>query len=119
MNYYKRDITLVRGDTFSNTIIVEDLGQDLEEIKFTCKSGLNDDSDTIFEKELNDGITLIDYNEEEDIRKYAIRVPPEDTKDVQSGTYYYDIRIKVNFDIFTIMKGKLILVQSCGGDIYE
>lgn len=119
MNFYNRDLKVVRGDTFSNTIIVEGLGQNLEAIQFTCKSGLNDNDEEIFTKELNDGITLIEYNEEEDIRKYAIRVAPEDTEDVQSGTYYYDIRIKVNFDVFTIMKGKFILIQSCGGDINE
>ena len=118
MNYYKNDIRHVKGDTYSSGLTVEDLGQDLDTAYFTCRENLNDNSDVLFVKALNNGITLVDYDEENDIRKYAIRIVPEDTKELQSGTYYYDLEIGVNDDIFTIMKGKFIIEQdsSRGGN---
>ena len=121
MNYYTNNIKHVKGDTFSCALIVEDLGQDLDEIKFTCKESANDDAETLFQCSLDDGISLVEYDEEKDIRKYAVRVAPEKTKNLQSGVYYYDEEIKVNSDVFTIMKGRFVLEQDCsrGGNSNE
>ena len=118
MNYYRNDIRHCKGDTFSCALVVEDLGQELDEIYFTCRENLNDNSEILFQCSLNDGISEVEYDEENDIRKYAIRVAPEKTKDLQAGTYYYDEEIKINEDIFTIMKGRFIIEQdsSRGGN---
>lgn len=111
MNYYKNDIRHVRGDTLSHAMFVENLHQDVESVYFTCRDGLNDDSEILFEKSLNNGITYFYYDEEKDIRTYIVRIAPADTKDLQSGTYYYDEQIAVNGDVFTIMKGRFIIEQ--------
>lgn len=111
MNYYRNNIRHVKGDTYSSGLIIEDLGQDLDTAYFTCRDSLNDNSDILFQCSLDDGISLVDYDEEKDIRKYAIRVEPSKTKNLQSGTYYYDLEVGVNSDIFTIMKGKFIIEQ--------
>lgn len=118
MNYYKNDIRHIKGDTYSSALIIENLDQNLDTAYFTCRDTLNDDSEALFVKSLNDGISLVDYDDEEDVRKYAIRIAPEDTEELQSGTYYYDLELGVNGDIFTIMKGKFILEQdsSRGGN---
>ena len=65
----------------------------------------------LFEKSLGHGITIVDYDEANDIRKYAVRIAPYDTKDLQPGTYFYDVQIAVNGDVFTIMRGNFILLQ--------
>ena len=111
MNYYANNIRHVKGDTFSCAVTIENLGQDLDSVYFTCRDSLNDDAEILFEKALGDGITLVDYDQENDIRKYAVRIAPEDTKNVQSGSYFYDLQVGVNYDIFTIMKGKFLLEQ--------
>lgn len=111
MNYYKNDIRHVRGDSFSHPIYVENLHQDLESIYFTCRDGLNDNSEILFEKSLNNGITYMYYDEETDTRTYLVRLSPEDTNELQSGTYYYDEQIAVNSDVITIMKGRFIIEQ--------
>lgn len=118
MNYYRNDIKHVKGDTFSCGFKVEDLGQAIDTAYFTCRENLNDNSEALFVKSLNNGITLVEYDSEEDIREYAVRVAPNDTNNLQSGTYYYDLEIGVNSDIFTIMKGRFILEQdsSRGGN---
>ena len=111
MNYYKNDIKHLRGDTLSHAIFVENLYQDLESIYFTCRDGANDNSEILIEKSLNNGITYMYYDEEKDVRTYVVRIAPEDTKDLQAGTYYYDEQIEVNGDVITIMKGRFILEQ--------
>lgn len=111
MNYYRNNIRHIKGDTFSSGLIIENLNQDLDSVYFTCRDNLNDNSEILFESSLNDGITLVEYDEHKDIRKYAIRIEPSKTKDLQSGTYYYDLEVGVNSDIFTIMKGKFIIEQ--------
>ena len=118
MNYYKNDIRHVKGDTYSSAMVIENLGQALDTAYFTCRENLNDDSEKLFVKSLNNGITQVEYDDENDIRKYAVRIAPSDTKNLQSGAYYYDLEIGVNGDIFTIMKGKFIIEQdsSRGGN---
>lgn len=117
MNYYKNDIRHVKGDTFSSALVIENLEQDLDTAYFTCRDSLNDNSEVLFVKSLDNGITEVEYDAENDIRKYAIRVAPEDTENLQSGTYYYDLELGVNSDIFTIMKGRFIIEQdSSRGD---
>lgn len=118
MNYYRNDIRHCKGDTFSCALVVEDLVQELDEIYFTCRENLNDNSEILFQCSLNDGISEVEYDGENDIRKYTIRVAPSKTENLQSGTYYYDEEIRVNGDVFTIMKGKFIIEQdsSRGGN---
>ena len=111
MNYYKNDIRHIKGDTLCHNIFVEGLYQDLESVYFTCRDSLNDNSEILVEKSLNNGITYIYYDEEKDLRTYVVRIAPEDTKDLQAGTYYYDEQISVNGDVITIMKGKFIIEQ--------
>jgi hypothetical protein len=113
MNYYRNNIRTVKGDTFSCGFTIENLSQNIETAKFTCRGSLNDNSDILFQKSLNDGISLVETDIEHDIKKYAVRVAPDDTKNLQSGTYYYDLEIGVNGDIFTIMKGIFIIEQDC------
>lgn len=118
MNYYTNNIKHVKGDTFSCALVVEDLGQDLDGAFFTCRDSLNEDANILFQCSLNDGITLVEYDAEKDIRKYAVRVDPNKTKDIEPGYYYYDEEIRVNDDVFTLMKGQFIIEQdsSKGGN---
>ena len=111
MNYYNNDIRHIKGDTYSCAFTIEDLEQNLESAKFTCRDSLNDNSNVLFQKTLNNGITLVENDTVNNIKKYAVRVPPDNTKDLQAGTYFYDLEIGVNDDIFTIMKGRFIIEQ--------
>jgi hypothetical protein len=112
MNYYENDIASIRGDTFSHALVVEGMGvEEFESVYFTVRDSLNDDSNILLERSLYNGISLIEYDSEKDIRKYMVRIEPEDTKDIQAGTYYYDEQVAVNGDVFTIMKGRFILKQ--------
>lgn len=112
MNYYTNNIRNVKGNTFSHPIIVENLNQDLEGVYFTCRDSGNDDSNILFQKSLNNGITFMYYDEEKDLRYYVVRIAPEDTENLQTGTYFYDETIFVNGDKITLMKGRFIIEQN-------
>lgn len=57
---------------------------------------------------MNNGITLDRFDENENYF-YKVRVAPGDTQNLEVGKYYYDLQVEVNSDIFTIMKGVLLL----------
>lgn len=93
------NISMVRGDTLSFGFEVEGQTQ-LDSAFFSCKTN-SDDILYIFQKSLNDGISAASATE------YRVRVAPEDTKNVNLGTYYYDLQIGANSDIYTILRGRL------------
>lgn len=111
MNFYTKNIKNVRGDTYSIGFKVEGIEQELDNAYFTCRDNLTDESTILFQKKLDDGITLVD--DTSNIYSYNVRVSPEDTRDIQSGTYYYDLQININEDIFTLMRGLFIIEQDC------
>lgn len=112
MNYYRNNIRHVKGDTYSSAL--EAVNEEVDSAYFTCRDSQNDDSNILFEKSLNNGISLVGTRvteEGETVYQYAVRIAPADTKDIQSGTYFYDLQVGLNGDIFTIMKGKFIIEQ--------
>lgn len=99
----KRNLSMVRGDTFAFAFEVTGIDQ-LDTAFFSCK--INADDETyVFKKSLNDGITAAGNG------KYRVRVAPEDTDFVEAGLYYYDLEIGKNGDIYTVLKGRLKIEQ--------
>lgn len=93
------NILMTRGDTLSFSFEIEGIDS-LDEAYFTCKLN-HDDEEYIFQKSLTDGISVVEAG------KYRVRVAPEDTEEVELGSYYYDLKIEKNNDAFTILKGVL------------
>lgn len=94
-----RNIKFTRGDTYGFNMEID---AELEMAKLTCRASKEKTSKLLFQKTLADGITKVD-----DI--YVIRIAPEDTEDLAVGSYYYDLEIGINGDIYTPLKGKLTL----------
>lgn len=114
MNYYKKDYRHVRGDTFSFAFKIEEFGQELDNAYFSCRDSLSDESNLLFQKTLGDGITKVE--EGDDTYSYSVRVAPSDTRNIPAGTYFYDLQININEDVFTAMKGKFIIEQDSTWD---
>lgn len=106
-NPIKRDIAMIRGDTMSFAFQVQGLkGEIPSEIIFTCKD--TPESDTpLFGVSLEDNISLQSYDGEHDILTYVLRIPPNLTNNIALGRYYYDLQVSVNYDILTLMRGRL------------
>lgn len=97
------NIDMVRGDTLSFGFEVDGI-DNLDTAFFTCKRNA-DDTEYLFQKRLGYGI----YADQEG--KYGVRIAPEDTQNIDPGLYYYDVEVGVNNDIFTILEGRLKIVQ--------
>ena len=102
----KTNLEMIKGDTLSFAVEIEfdDKPQELEKAFFTCKNNL-DDSDVVFQKALGKGISF--SKQERNKMYYVVRIAPEDTKDIESGHYFYDMQIELNSDVFTILTGAL------------
>lgn len=102
----KMNFEMIKGDTLSFAVEIEfdDKPQELEKALFTCKKNL-DDSDVVFQKTLEDGISF--RKQERNKMYYVVRIAPEDTKDIETGHYFYDMQIELNSDVFTILTGTL------------
>lgn len=104
MNVCKNiNLCMVRGDTLAFSFEVEGIDT-LDTAYFSCKANA-DDTEYVFQKSLTDGISLVETG------KYRVRVAPEDTSNIEVGSYYYDLEIGANSDIFTILKGVLKVEQ--------
>ena len=115
INNNELNIENTRGDTLSFGVEIQELGQELDTIYFTCKNNIDDFP--LFQKSLNNGITLDHI--ENNTYYYKVRIAPEDTRDLEIGKYYYDIEIGVNGDIFTIAKGILTLEYDVTSGVIE
>ena len=99
----KLNLCMVRGDTLAFAFEVEGI-TNLDTAYFSCKANA-DDEEYVFQKSLNDGISLVEAG------KYRVRVAPEDTQNIEIGSYFYDLEIGKNSDIYTILKGVLKVEQ--------
>jgi hypothetical protein len=102
----KTNFEVIRGDTLSFAFLVEfdEAPQKLEKADFTCKTNYDDD-DVVIHKELEKGIN---FSRQDGTKLYYIvRIAPEDTKNLETGMYYYDLQIELNGDVFTILNGAL------------
>ena len=100
------NITMSRGDTLMfNVQVFDENGQAMEvdSAFFTCKKRASS-QENVFQKALGSGITQSDG-------MLAVRVAPEDTREVDEGTYFYDMQIGVTPDVYTIKKGILSIEQ--------
>lgn len=108
------NLAMVRGDTFAFGVEIELDGEEqaveIDEAYFSCKKTARD-SDYIFQKSLGNGITKVDD------KTYRVRVAPEDTKDVDPGSYRYDFEIRVDDDIYTPLKGELTIMEDVTRDV--
>lgn len=105
INMNDKDITMVKGDTLAFGVEIYDEDgalMDITSAEFVARQTYNSQT-ALFRKTLGDGIAKV----EDGI--YSVRVAPSDTSSAEPGEYYYDFRVGVGDDIYTIWKGLLIL----------
>lgn len=108
-NAVRKDITMIKGDTLAFNFQLQGLaGAELVSATMTCREK-PESADYYFKRELNNGITLINFDSTTDTATYSVRVRPDQTRDLFVGRYYYDLEIQVDNDVLTLMKGRLTL----------
>ena len=106
-NALKRDISMVRGDTMSFGFQVQGLeGQRPDKLFFTCKDAIEDE-EALFICSSDTTIDFVDYDEENDVLTYTVRIPPAKTAALELGRYFYDLKFLLTNDVITLMIGRL------------
>lgn len=98
----EKNIIITRGDSKGFNFRVKNMqGQttELDGAYFSVKESL-DDTNYIFQKTLDNGITLLNSGD------YYVKIEPEDTEDLELRKYYYDLQIVIGDDVYTPRKGR-------------
>jgi hypothetical protein len=104
--FENENITMVKGDTLAfNVQVFDEEGEPfaVDMAEFTCKK-IATSPEYLFKKTLGDGIT-------QENMLMTVRVAPEDTREAESGEYFYDMNIGVGDDIYTLKLGLLSILQ--------
>lgn len=108
-NAIRRDISMIRGDTMSFSFQIKGLeGQRPTDILFTCKEN-TEDVDPLFICVLGESIKESSYDPDKDLLTYSVRVRPAQTAGLDLGRYFYDLEMKINGDIITLMCGRFAI----------
>ena len=104
------ELTLIRGDTHTLTFSLSDANgasivlSSHDNCYFTVKKEFVCE-ECVFQKRLGDGI---EYSEETGL--YTIKLRQEDTCDLDSGSYKFDIKVRLGEEVVkTILRGTLVL----------
>ena len=113
-NPIDKELYIVQGDTLSFNFQIAGLAGAEPSFIMTCINHFND-ADALFTATSEDGeISQIDYDAEKDTYTYSLRVPPAKTKGLDLARLYYDLKLLVNSDTITLMRGKINILYQVG-----
>lgn len=113
INAITQNIDIVRGDTLAFNFQLMGLGSSsaYEDLLVTFAVAEHyDDEVLLFDCQVGDGITLETYDAAKDTATFSVFVAPNKTKTLDLARYYYDLQIKDDENVFTLMRGRLTLV---------
>ena len=112
INAINQNIDMIRGDTLAFNFELQGLGSRsaYEELEVIFAVAEHYDDDSIIEITKTDGIALENYNTESDTALYSICIAPNYTKTMDLDRYYYDLQIKDDNNVITLMRGRLTIL---------
>ena len=112
INAINKNIEMVRGDTLAFNFQLTGLkSRDAyEDLIATFAVAEHYDDESLIEVTNDNGIVLEDYNTAKDTATFSVNVAPNYTKTLDLTRYYYDLQIKDNNNVITLMRGRLTLV---------
>lgn len=110
INAITQDIEMVRGDTLAFNFQLSGLGSREEYEALTVNFAIAEKYDgmVLINCTNGDGIELEDYTE--DVATFSVCVAPNLTQPLDVARYYYDLQIKDDYNVVTLMRGRLTLV---------
>jgi hypothetical protein len=111
INAINQNIDMIRGDTLAFNFQLTGLGsQDAyEDLLITFAVAEHYDDEELIEASNADGIDLEEYNAATDTATFSVYIAPNKTKTLDLASYYYDLQIKDNTNVITLMRGRLTL----------
>lgn len=108
INAITQDIDMVKGDSLEFAFQLQ--GLEGAEPNFTFSCALSYYDSPLFTVDDEDGITRESYDAVKDIATYTIRVAPNKTEALDLNRYYYDLEMRLDDEVITLMRGRLTLV---------
>ena len=111
INAINQNIDMIRGDTLAFNFQLTGLGsQDAyEDLLITFAVAEHYDDEELIEASNADGIDLEEYNTATDTATFSVYIAPNKTKTLDLASYYYDLQIKDDTNVITLMRGRLTL----------
>lgn len=112
-NAINLDFDMVRGDTLLFNFELAGLGSYEEYEGLSIIFGVAehyDDEPLLIESDNTEGISLEEYDAETDTALFSVSLAPALTKNLGLGRYYYDLQIKDESNVITLMRGRMTLV---------
>lgn len=112
INAVNQNIDMVRGDNLAFNFQLSGLGSKgaYDALLFTLAVAEHYDDISIFECTNGNGIELENYDATSDTATFSVLVAPNKTKTLDLARYYYDLQMKYNNNVVTLMRGRLTLV---------
>lgn len=112
INAVNQNIDMVRGDNLAFNFQLSGLGKKsaYENLIVTFAIAEHYDDELLVECTNNNGIALEKYDATKDIATFSVFVSPNKTKTLDLARYYYDLQIKDDNNVVTLMRGRLTLV---------
>ena len=110
INAINQDIEMVRGDTLAFNFQLSGLGSraEYEALTVTFAVAEKYDGMVLFNCTNGAGIELEDYTG--DVATFSVCVAPNLTRPLDVARYFYDLQIKDDYNVATLMRGRLTLV---------
>ena len=110
MKTANHDLEYMRGDTFRARVTISNVSrEDVTGLTFSVKKAKADKEYIVQETFETGGFTPA--SEEGTEADYVMRVAPEHTENLDSGDYVYDLELRLGDDVYTLMNGKLTLME--------
>lgn len=112
INSVNQNIDMVRGDTLAFNFQLAGLGSRsaYEGLNITLAIAEHYDDTSLIEITNEDGIALEDYDTAKDTATFSVFVAPAKTKTLDLTRYYYNLQIKDNNNVITLMRGRLTTI---------
>lgn len=112
INAIDKNIDMVRGDTlaFSFQLAGLESRSAYKDLIVTFAVAEHYDDESIIEVISPNGIELEEYDTAKDTATFSVNVAPNMTKTLDLNRYYYDLQIKDDNNVITLMRGRLTIL---------
>lgn len=114
LNAWAQEIEMVRGDTLAFNFQLAGLGSEEAYKDLICVFAVAEhyEAENVVEITNYNGISLVEYDEAHDIATFGVSVAPAITRSLPLTRYYYELKIKEEANVFTLMRGHLTLLYN-------
>lgn len=112
-NSVTRDYMTVKGDSIVFNFQLSGLGSraEYEALNVNFEVAEHYDDTPVINIDKTNGITLAEYDANDDVATFAVGVAPTYTANLDISRYFYDLQISDEANVITLLRGKLTVIN--------